>query len=236
MRLTNNLKARISEHAWAEYPKECCGLIVQSLQSGEVCYHPTPNASPDPHNSFAIDPQVHIDIAQDHDVLAIVHSHPNGEPMPSEIDRVQMGLHDTDWVIVGLGISPTGAKYCDIKRHKPKAYQSPLIGREYHHGMQDCYTLVQDYYSRELDIDLPDFYRKDDWWEDPNHAPLYEQNFAKAGFHQVHDLQSNDVILCRVGRTYHTNHALIYLGNHTLSSEQASALIGDSLVLHHPCQ
>lgn len=224
MRLNKSLKNAITDHAWATYPHECCGLIIDGK------YQPCVNISHDPANSFEIDPTQLIDT----DIQAIVHSHPNGSSEPSEIDRVQMGLHGVDWVIVGLGVHSDGEKYCTIKSHKPKAYQAPLIGREYYHGTQDCYSLVRDYYQRELGIELPDFDRLDDWWEDENAEPLYQNNFAKVGFEIVHDVQKHDVILCRVGRTHHINHALIFLGDGTLMSETTPPCVGDSLVLHHP--
>lgn len=224
MRLTKTLKNAITDHAWAVYPHECCGLIIDGR------YQPCTNIALDTLNSFEIDPAVLIDT----DTQAIVHSHPNGSAEPSQIDRVQMGLHGTDWVIAGLGVHSDGERYCTIKTHRPKAYQAPLIGREYYHGTQDCYSLVRDYYSRELGIELPDFERVDAWWENPKHEPLYERNFGKAGFEQVHDLQKHDVILCRVGRTHHVNHALIYLGDGKLTSEKAPKVIGSNLVLHHP--
>ena len=224
MRLNKSLKNGITEHAWAEYPNECCGLIIDGK------YQTCINISHDPANSFEIDPSQLID----DNIQAIVHSHPNGSSEPSEIDRVQMGLHGVDWVIVGLGVHSDGEQYCSIKSHKPKAYKAPLIGREYYHGTQDCYSLVRDYYERELGITLPDFERRDSWWENPEHEPLYERNFGKAGFVQVHDLQKHDVILCRVGRTHHVNHALIYSGDGKLKSEKTQKVIGDNLVLHHP--
>ena len=229
MRLTKTLKSAIYAHAQACYPAESCGLIIDGV------YHACTNIAPQ--DSFEIDPHEYIKLSEQGQIDAIVHSHPDGSAEPSEIDRVQMGLHGIDWVICGFGVHGDGEPYCDIKRHKPKAYQAPLLGRDYHHGVQDCYSLVRDYYARELDIALPDFARVVDWWEDPNHAPLYEQNFAKAGFRRLEHgepIQSHDVILCRVGRTHHVNHALIYLGDGTLNSETTPAVMGDSLVLHHP--
>lgn len=50
----------------------------------------------------------------------------------------------------------------------------------------------------------------------------------------VDDLQPHDVILCRVGRTFHVNHALIFLGDSKLKSEVTPDCVGDNLVLHHP--
>lgn len=228
MRLTKVLKDQITAHAWGEYPNECCGVMI----GGQ--YRPCTNIAHDPANTFEIDPAEWMALAELGDIGAIVHSHPNGEPLPSEVDKVQMGLHGVDWVIVGLGHTPTGATYCDIKTHKSTAYTAPLLGREYHHGVQDCYSLVRDYYSRELGIELPDFARADEWWEDENHEPLYQNNFVKAGFVVVDDLQKHDVILCRVGRTHHINHALIFVGDGKLTSENTPDCVGDCLVLHHP--
>lgn len=150
-----------------------------------------------------------------------------------------MGVHGLDWVICGFGYHAGGEQYCKIKCHKTEAYQAPLLGRAYIHGVQDCYSLVRDYYSRELDIELPDFERADAWWEHENHEPLYEQNFKKAGFvavdKSVGNLQKHDVILCRVGRTHHVNHALIWLGDKgTLKSETTPDCVGNTLILHHP--
>lgn len=235
MRLTKILKDKIISHAWDDFPNECCGLIVQDMMDGGIHYVRLPNISPDPKNSFEIDPQEYAEIEYSFGILAIVHSHPNGEPLPSEVDKVQMGLHGVDWVIVGLGHTPTGAKYCDIKTHKPTAYTSPLLGREYHHGVQDCYSLVRDYYERELGIELPDFARVDEWWENADHEPLYENNFKKAGFEVITGTpQKHDVILCRVGRTHHINHALVFIGDGKLTSETTPDCVGDCLVLHHP--
>lgn len=69
---------------------------------------------------------------------------------------------------------------------------------------------MRDYYHA-LGIDLPYFERKDNWWLDKDHAPLFD-NFAKAGFYQVDNVQDHDVLLAKVGRTYHINHAMIFNG------------------------
>ena len=64
---------------------------------------------------------------------------------------------------------------------------------------------------------------------------MYLENFGKAGFVEVSDLKYGDVMLCRVGRTEHVNHAVIWLGDQgALKSEQTEACIGSSLILHHP--
>ncbi|OAV14930.1 Phage tail assembly protein [Moraxella catarrhalis] len=218
--------------AKSAYPNECCGLII------DEDYYPCDNVAPNPTEHFEIDPKDFAHAESMGQIQAIVHSHPDGNAEPSEIDRVQMGVHGLDWVICGFGYHAGGEQYCKIKCHKPTAYQAPLLRREYYHGVQDCYSLVRDYYSRELDIHLPDFDRTDDWWEYENHEPLYENNFTKAGFIKVqdkNDLQKHDVILCRVGRTHHVNHALIWLGDDgALKSETTPDCVGNALILHHP--
>lgn len=72
--------------------------------------------------------------------------------------------------------------------------------------------------------------------EKQNHLPLYENNFTKAGFEVVNDTpKKHDVILCRVGRTHHVNHALIWLGDDgALTSETTPDCVGNALILHHP--
>lgn len=229
MRLTKNLQQQIITHAQDVYPNECCGLII------DEDYYPCDNVAVNPTEHFEIDPKDFARAESMGQIQAIVHSHPNGNAEPSEIDRVQMSIHGIDWVICAFGYHAGGKEYFDVKCHKPKAYQAPLLGREYYHGVQDCYSLVQDYYSRELDITLPSFARSDDWWENPNHEPLYENNFTKAGFEVVNDTpKKHDVILCRVGRTHHVNHALIYLGDGKLKSETTPDCVGNALILHHP--
>jgi cell wall-associated NlpC family hydrolase len=60
-------------------------------------------------------------------------------------------------------------------------------------------------------------------------------NFTKAGFYEVDTLQRGDVLICRVGRTEHPNHAAVFLADDgQLQSEQSEPCIGSALILHHP--
>jgi len=101
---------------------------------------------------------------------------------------------------------------------EPSGYQAPLIGRSFVYGVLDCYTLVLDYYQRELGITLP-YYVRDDaygWWERGQN--LYAERFAEAGFMAVNTPQPGDVILMQVQSDV-ANHAAVYLG--------------DGVILHH---
>lgn len=231
MKLTKPLKQAIIAHALDCYPAECCGLII------DEDYYPCDNVAVNPTEHFEIDPKDFAKAESIGEIQAIVHSHPDGGVLPSDLDKLQIELHGVPWVIVAVSKQDYGDEP-SFGVYEPCGYKPPLLGRNYIHGVQDCYSLVRDYYSRELDIDLPDFHRADAWWEHENHEPLYEKNFAKAGFMKVqdkNDLQKHDVILCRVGRTHHVNHALIWLGDDgALKSETTPDCVGNTLILHHP--
>ena len=92
------------------------------------------------------------------------------------------------------------------------------MGREFVHGVVDCYSLCRDWYGRERGLKLQDYDRRDQWWEHGQN--LYLENFEKEGFHKipVEQLQSGDALLMQLVSPV-PNHAAIYLG--------------DSQILHH---
>lgn len=219
--LTAKIKNAINAHANEQHPKEACGVIV----NGE--YIPCTNVAIDD-AQFEIDVIDLVGAEKEGRIQAYVHSHSGfGEAStkPSQPDMIQMGLHGLPWIITN-GI--------DVELHKPDGYQAPLLGREYYHGLLDCYTLVKDYYQRELGIILNDYERDDCWWEDAKSKPLYVGNFKNEGFVEVDTIQKHDLILARLGRTEHINHALVFIGDGKLKSERTEGVIGDCLVLHHP--
>lgn len=221
MKLTAKLKKAIQAHAAKVYPSECCGVIVNKQ------YIPCRNSS-DNKDQFEIHPE---DLAKAEDmgeIQAYVHSHPNASARTSELDLIQIELHQKPWVICA---------YPDIEFqvYEPCGYKAPLVGRNYIHGIQDCFSIVRDFYQRELGIYIPDYERQDLWWESKENKSLYLDGFGEAGFVEVSDMQYGDVLLCRVGRTEHVNHAVIWLGDQTeLKSEQTESCVGSSIILHHP--
>lgn len=221
MKLTEILKAAIVHHAEECYPLECCGLIIDDY------YVPCRNIATDK-NQFEIH---HEDLAMVEDlgeIQAYVHSHPDASARASELDLHQIELHEKPWVICA---------YPDVEFqiYEPCGYKAPLVGRNYIHGIQDCYAIVRDFYKRELDISLIDFDRQDRWWESKENKSLYLDGFGDAGFAEVDQPQYGDILLCRVGRTEHVNHAVIWLDdNAVLKSEETEPCIGSALILHHP--
>jgi proteasome lid subunit RPN8/RPN11 len=199
----------LREHAQAEFPRECCGLLV--VLRGRERYVPCRNTAcgTDHFVLAAEDFAAAEDLGE---IVAVVHSHPNATAAPSEADRVSCEASGLRWHI----ISWPGD---DLRTIEPCGYQAPLVGRQFTHGVLDCYQLIVDWYARERGITLPDFQRRDDWWQQGE--DLYMRHYADAGFEAVSQDQPEqvgDVILMQL-RSPVPNHAAVYLG--------------DGQILHH---
>lgn len=229
MKLSEEIERKLIEIAVKSVPREMCGLLIYSTKEDAVIFKEVPNTHPDPMNFFRIDARAIAAVSIGGDsVLAYVHSHPTGSSQPSPSDVADMNLHGKPFIIVSARDRTVNTWY---------PTNVPLVGRQYIHGKQDCYTIVRDYYQRELGIELPDFEREDRWWENAEGKALYVDNFREAGFVPVGamDMRQHDVLLCYWGSTKHVNHALIYLGaDGKLKSEETTPCTGARLYLHHP--
>lgn len=196
----------IINHARECYPNECCGLILDNFK-----YAPCRNLIPEnenlklgPQYNFAIDPKQYA-IAEDKgEITHIVHSHPDASCRPSKEDIARCNESGLPWLIIS---------YPSLDWRIIEPCEPDLIGRDFVLGVYDCYGLVMDYYKRELGIDLLDFRVDYPWWEQGENR--YIDNYEKAGFREVFDLQKNDVILMQVSALV-PNHAGILLDNNTL--------------------
>jgi proteasome lid subunit RPN8/RPN11 len=214
--MDERIKQAIADHALAEYPRECCGLIVRT-EAGDV-YMPGRNIAATPVEQFALAPEDYADAEDMGEVVAMVHSHPNGTAQPSMGDRTvceRAGI--PNWVIVSLGVQADGSVGIDDwNEFGPSGYVAPLYGREFLHGVLDCYALIRDWYLAERGIVLPDFERKDGWWDD-GHSNLYIAHYQDAGFRDVGrdvTLETGDVLLMQIrSKNAVPNHAGVYLGD-----------------------
>lgn len=230
MRINKQLLGAIRAHAEQQYPAEACGLLIRTASGRE--YVPCANVAVTPREHFVIDKHDQTDAEDRGEILAYIHSHPDAAPTPSMADRVSCELHELPWGIVGW---PGG----DMEWIKPCGYQAPLLGRAFVHGLLDCWSACRDWYAREAGINLPNFERRDLWWEDAGGPSHYEDKFADCGFYQVDAPQRGDILIFMVpspGRPcYHPNHAAIYLGTDpAIRSEPAAGLAGAGpFIFHH---
>lgn len=210
--MTPETIAAAQRHAIAEYPKESCGLIV-AVGRKEI-YMPCDNVADNPADDFAIAPRSIAEAEELGEITAIVHSHPDAPPHPSDNDKRQCEAFGVEWLIIAVHTDPAipGCEPYIAGRHvfAPSGYRPPLRGRDYKFGTQDCYTLIQDYYAWELGIQLPDVQREDKFWE--RGEELYLDHFAAFGFEPIDaPSQKGDLILMNL-RSQVVNHGAIWLG------------------------
>lgn len=202
--------ADIQAHALDCYPRESCGVII--VKKGRKKYIPCLNLAQG--NDFLINP---VDYARAEDegaIIKIVHSHPNLSPKPSQADLVGCEKSGLPWLIISV---PS----LEIYEFEPTGYKTPLMGREFKHGVLDCYTFIRDYYDQVLDIQIPDFDRTDNWWQGGEN--LYLDGYESAGFVRVDDIQEHDVLLMQVVSPV-PNHGAIYVGDNKIQHHQVNRL------------
>lgn len=230
---TKTIKA-ILKHAEDDYPRESCGVVVIT-ENGEL-YVRCKNIAKDPEQDFKIDPESYFAAEELGEVVGIVHSHPDGRSNPSPTDLAIMSINreieveinpksrPIPWHIVSW---PEG----DYRQITPEIHAS-LLGRPFIHGIWDCWQTCNDYYEKYHNITFPRFEREDLWWEKKDGPSLYEDFYDGAGFYRVYgEPTPGDMIVMQIGRSYHPNHAGIYLGS--VNQFEGQNLQGGPFMLHH---
>jgi proteasome lid subunit RPN8/RPN11 len=215
--MTPETRSALEAHTLAEYPKECCGLVV--VVKGRERYVPCRNLASTPDEHFVMDPKDYAAAGELGEITMIVHSHPDVSAKPSEADLVQCEVWELPWIIVSVMPGPVVE---EVRLVEPSGYQAPLVGRAWCHGVLDCWALCRDWYARERGVDLPDPHRDDNWWADGSTDLYNDSALADASFARVSlsELAPGDLILMQVrSKNRVPNHAAIYLG--------------DGLILHH---
>jgi proteasome lid subunit RPN8/RPN11 len=107
--LPRSLYDAMIQHAQADLPNECCGLLAgyraeADLRAEAILPLVNESASPvayqsEPRSMFQAD---RIMRAAGHEMVAIYHSHPTSEPVPSRTDLAQYYSSDVVHFIIGL--------------------------------------------------------------------------------------------------------------------------------------
>lgn len=222
--MRNHILAAVQAHAAAEYPRECCGLIIANGRRHR--YIACENTAAEPGEEFRISPDQYAAAEDQGEVIGIVHSHPDATSRPSPRDLAMCEATGLPWHILSW---PEG----DLRSITPTGH-TPLLGRPFVHGAWDCWQVCADWYRREWRLEFPAYIREEGWWERADGPSLYEQAYEEAGFYQVSQPERGDMIVMAVGRTAHPNHAGIYLGSDAqLAGEQAQVYGPGPFLLHH---
>lgn len=168
---------KIREHTLACYPEEMCGgLTIDD-------FIPFTNNSEDKLKSFTINS---IDLVSYVDkLIAIVHSHCRDikkqelfdTRTPSIADIKGQKLNNIPWLIVaceGITVTPP----LQLPREPSNSY----LDRPFIWFINDCYSLVQDYYRFELNIILPDHKAQVDYKDILLYNNLFDEFITEYGF------------------------------------------------------
>lgn len=108
LRLPRALRDRIVDHARADLPRECCGLIGGlpgdlDLSGPRIELFPLTNVAPgldfyeiDANDLFRVTRELDAD---GRDIVAIYHSHPTGPARPSETD-IELAFWPDAWYLI----------------------------------------------------------------------------------------------------------------------------------------
>tara|TARA_Y100000361_G_scaffold85606_1_gene76018 strand:+ start:1585 stop:2316 length:732 start_codon:yes stop_codon:yes gene_type:complete len=214
LELSSFVKKQALIHAKDQFPKESCGLL--QIVNGKQRYFKCKNIAQTPDEHFVLDPDCYETAEKIAPIIGLIHSHPLTPPDPSPADKVSCEKSNLIWFIV----NPQTEQWAS---YKPEGFELGYIGRVFNHGVVDCYSLVRDFYKREFNIDLTDYYRRDRWWEGKQN--LYMDNFAKEGFKEISlkEIKYGCVILINL-ESNKANHAAIYIGQENEDNNK---------ILHH---
>lgn len=108
LRLTQEQVQTIVNHARAGAPQEVCGLIVGQMGIAQHIF-PIPNRSATPETHFEMEAIALLKVYKTMDtagmeLIAVYHSHPNSNPIPSQKDirEVMRNMPNTNQLIVSL--------------------------------------------------------------------------------------------------------------------------------------
>lgn len=198
------LEKELIAHAEECFPRECCGVLL--LKDQKIRYFPCRNIAKA--GDFECDPSDIAKAMEEGEIVAVFHSHANGNPSFTESDI----SFCTEFPFILYALPAGKFDYLMPTKDIP-----PLVGRTYVSGKQDCFSLVRDYYLIEQDFDIADAHRWERWWED---SPLItKEGWESRGFEEVRgSLQEGDVIVMQNGGKV-LDHLAVY--------------IGDGKILHH---
>jgi proteasome lid subunit RPN8/RPN11 len=87
MNLKEEIKNKIKDHAQRVSPEECCGLLIELEDNGEIKIIECENIAEDKENLFKISIEEYLEALSEGDIYAVYHSHTKGENSFSEADK-----------------------------------------------------------------------------------------------------------------------------------------------------
>jgi len=207
--VTGQMILDAERHFASVWPEEGVGFL---LATG---FKPVANIAENKETHFAIAPAEWL--LAEGPILAILHSHPRTDPVPSEADMRSQIDSNVPW-----GVMQSSAEGCsDPTWFGDQLEPLPLLGRPFVHGVADCFALVRDYFRQTHGIILPDQPRDQDWFKKGQDFYAFYRDWGFSPVETESDfanIRPGDCFLMKL-RSPVLNHAGIYTG--------------DGLILHH---
>lgn len=196
---TKKIFNSIKEHAKAENPSECCGIVVNNeILKGK-------NISPDPTNNFEIDSSTYLKASSLGKIEAYYHSHclESQPPHFTPFDLMISNAHNLTPILYHL---PTN-KFIVGGSCKYAKY----LGHNFEYNTSDCLSLVENFYKNELNINFGHPFRDSNWFQiSPQRI---ESEFKSYKFSKVNNLQYGDLIVVQYPGRNFPSHFGVYIGN-----------------------
>jgi len=215
-------KQKIKYESLKCHPNEMCGVLI------EEDFIPLANVSTNPEDSFKFASSSLIPYTGK--IKAIVHSHCRNIKYPEILDTRTPSVADLQnqkktgvpWLIItteGFTVSEP--------LEFPRIPNNNYIGRPFIWFVNDCYSIVQDWYKFELGIDLPDHKALIDYKDLTHSSNLFLEHLEEYKFTklvQIQDIQEGDILILNFkGRM--GNHLGIYTNGEVLHQDMLSVRV-----------
>lgn len=221
----DGLAAFVQECSFKRYPNEACGLVYVD-KIGRPHYVECENKSLDPDKTFLIDPDEYLKVEQLGRIVGCWHTHCDMPPKASEADKQGCRNAQLPWFIGAVYGKEMPMRFEGLELVEvDEGYEAPLVGRPYSFGVFDCFSLMRDYYKRELQIDLPELPRIERiWTSEPDYmAKQAVENFGFVKMRPGVDPIRGDLFLIQTANEG-ADHIGIYTGDDRILHQMRNRL------------
>lgn len=202
--IDKKIKNFIKQQSLKDFPNETCGFIVK--KNNQFSCIPCENIAENPKEYFKISSFKFLEIKKNYKIYYIYHSHIENDIF-SEMDKNCSDNLNIPLILYFL-------KKDTINIYEPINVKQEYIGRFYKYKKYDCFTLVRDFYLKELNYDLTVEYKES--LEDINVKDYFLKyhtikNLTCINNFNECNLKINDIIL--MDGIKKSSHCAVYLGN-----------------------
>jgi proteasome lid subunit RPN8/RPN11 len=210
MFLTKEIESGIVHQAEIHSPDECCGFILSNDDSNFLFHCENKFGK-----RFQISSVDYLAAKEKGQIEAVYHSHTNGNEEFSELDKKNSLYHGIKFILYSLKSNSFKEFGYDTKYKK-------YVGKFFKIGEEDCFSLVRDFYKTELDVNIKDYSRNENWSEQDD--SLFDLYYEDEGFTKVNDIKKYDIIIFNSPfRRGFSGHIAVYLGDSLMLHNQTNS-------------